>query len=122
MKQIIFLLSLLFVGLSTNAQNKTIPGSFIIKNLTDDNKLAFYTKAIEDANFEQYRLKEKNLILKFENGFELELLSAKQVFISNPTIVVSGYQVQYPDNYYMPTFSIAESGHITAVYNNPRKN
>ncbi len=100
----------------------TYKGSFVIKDLSDNHKLEFYTNAIESANFEQYRLQEKNVILEFSNGFKVELLSAKACFVKGNQINMNEYKTDFPEKFLLPTFFIAESSHITAVYNNPRKN
>ncbi len=122
MKKIIFPLLFLFAFIQANAQNKTIPGSFIIKELKDNSQLSFFTKSIEAANFEQYRLKEKSVMLEFSNGFKVELLSAKDCFVKGNQITINDYQTEYPIKFSLPTFFITETSHITAVYNNPRKN
>ncbi len=122
MKKIIFPLLFLFALIQANAQSKTIPGSFVIKDLNDNSQLSFYTTSIEAANFEQYRLKEQKVILEFSNGFKVELLSAKDCFVKGNEINMNDYLFEYPKRFLLPTFFINESSHITALYNNPRKN
>jgi hypothetical protein len=96
-------------------QNKTIPNSFIIHGDIGKDKLAFYTKSIEAADFEQFRLKSEPLILKFKNGFELELLSAKDLIVKNKEqkIDINRYVEIKPTDKY-PLFQVLDSGWIAA--------
>lgn len=98
--------------------SKTIPNSYIIHESSDAQKLAFYTKSIEAADFEQYRLRDANVELIFKNGFKLELISAKDLTIKNKMQNVNPnlYQVKsdVPANYIYPVFEITDSGWVTA--------
>lgn len=114
----IFLLCILFVcAFFMHAQNKTITGSFIIRDLSDNSKLEFYTKAIEKANFEELRLRNKSLEFKFENGFVLELSPATELktkgIISNTDI----YKEELDKNFQYPVFKISDEGLLVALYN-----
>ena len=101
--------------------DKTFPKSFVIHGKFSDELLNFYTKSIESANFEQYRLKTTPVILKFKNGFLLELLSAKEFVIKQKEVQIDINK--YSDNitaqgYKYPLFEILESGWITAGVEN----
>ncbi len=122
MKKTIFVAVIIITSLVVRAQNKTFQGSFVIIGLEDAGKLSFYTKAIEAANFEQYRLSEQKVTLEFSNGFKVELLSAKDCFVKGYEINMNDYLSEYPKRFLLPTFFITETRHITALYNNPRKN
>lgn len=122
MKKTIFVAVIILTSLVVRAQNKTFQGSFVIIGLEDAGKLSFYTKAIEAANFEQYRLSEQKVTLEFSNGFKVELLSAKDCFVKGYEINMNDYLSEYPKRFLLPTFFITETRHITALYNNPRKN
>ena len=98
------------------AQNKTISGSFEIKNLKDENQKIFYTKSILAADMENYRLKDKRVVLQFNNGFELEMLSAKEVFMKDNSFDPSSYPVDFPGRYLLPTFNILPGGQLEAIY------
>lgn len=97
----------------------TLKNSFIIHasslNKSDE---AFYTKSIEAADFEQFRLQNQPVILKFKNGFTLELLSAKDLLIKNlaPNLDINKYS-NYPamPNYKYPLFEILSTGWVTAA-------
>lgn len=94
-------------------QNKTIPGSFVILNNNHPEKEDFYKKSIEAASMEQYRLRDSRVRLEFENGFELELYSAKELFINNPSLILNNYPVKH-GNDKMPVFGILSTGHLTS--------
>ncbi len=117
--RISFLVYLFILGFNfANAQAaKTLPNSFVIHGKLSDEQLTFYTKSIEAADFEQYRLKTVSLILKFKNGFVLELLSAKDLMVKNKiqNIDYNGYPENVKAiNYKYPLFEINKSGWITA--------
>lgn len=100
------------------AQNTTIPGSFIIHGVNlQKADIDFYTKSIVAADFEQFRLKTETVILKFKNGFTLELISAKDVVVKNikQNLDINTY-TNYPatPNYKYPLFEILKSGWVTA--------
>ncbi len=83
--------------------------------------LDFYTKSIEAADFEQYRLKEESVTLKFKNGFLLELLSAKDITIKNKTQNIDFNKYPAKVNvvgYKYPVFEILKSGAITGEVGN----
>ena len=114
-----FLLCLFILGFNfANAQAaKTLLNSFVIHGKLSNELLTFYTKSIEAADFEQYRLKTESLILKFKNGFLLELLSAKDLMVKNKIQNIDFNR--YPENvktinYKYPLFEITKSGWITA--------
>jgi hypothetical protein len=96
---------------------KTIPGSFIIHGDLSAEQMIFFTRSIEAADFEQYRLQDAPVELDFKNGFKLELLSAKDLTIKNKNQNVNpnSYSVNppLPPNKY-PVFEILNSGWITA--------
>ncbi len=97
----------------------TIPNSFIIlgENLKPSD-IDFYTKSILAADMEQFRLQTETVILKFKNGFTLELLSAKQLVVENikPDIDITKY-TNYPSqhDYKYPLFEVLDSGWLVGV-------
>lgn len=101
------------------SQNKTtIKNSFVIhgENISSSD-LAFYTKSIEAADFEQFRLQTQSVLITFKNGFNLELISAKDLVVRNikPDLDINFY-TNYPamPNYKYPLFEILPSGWIVA--------
>jgi len=115
----LFFVSLAFISFS---QNKTIPGTFVFINNTAPEKEAFYKKSIEAADMEQYRLREKRVRLTFENGFEIELLSAKEIFLNNQSININNYETALAPGTEQPVFSVLDSGHLAAkVFSKSKK-
>lgn len=94
------------------SQAKTIPNSFEIIENTLVTQETFYKKSIENANFENYRLKNDRVKIMFENGFVLELLSAKELFIKNLAKNIDNYAETFPVRYELPLFFIQPNGQI----------
>jgi hypothetical protein len=105
---------------NSNPENKTLPNSFAIHGKLSSELLIFYTKSIENSNFEQFRLKSIPVILKFKNGFLLELLSAKELLVRNKEeqININKYADNIALGYKYPMFEILESGWIIAGVEN----
>jgi hypothetical protein len=112
-----FLLLLSNEGYSQTGQSRTLSNSFVIHGKLTDDQLKFYTKSIEAADFEQFRCKEQTITLKFKNGFELELLSAKDLTVKNKVQGIDFNKYSDPvanPGYVYPLFEIHETGFITA--------
>ena len=111
-------------GSFLNGQNKTLPNSFIIHGAMSTEKKVFYSKSIENADLETYRLKTEKVVLKFKNGFLLELIPAKELIIKNiaPSVDINKYSDQSSNlNYKTPIFQILDSGWLTAEIQNSNK-
>ncbi len=115
MKKIIFPLLFLFAFVA-NAQNKTIKGSFTLKNLVDQSKLEFYTSAIENANFEELRLLNQSQEFKFDNGFVLELPSAYELKNKGLISETSQYKLEHDKDFQAPLFSISTEGRLVSLH------
>jgi hypothetical protein len=105
-------------------QNKTFANSFVIHGVVTAEQRSFYTKSIENTNMEQFRLKTEKVVLKFKNGFLLELLPAKELSVKNiaTDIDINKYSDHVPTlNYKHPIFQILDSGWITAEVQNNTK-
>jgi hypothetical protein len=108
----------LFILCSLNilGQNKTIPNSIILKGVTDDSKLKYFETCILNASMESFRLKETDVVIKFKEGFECTLLSAKSLYIKGILVDPSNYQSKFNSEYRLPIFSISKSGSLLAEY------
>ena len=118
----VLLLALFFWGGSAvlKAQNKTLANSFVLLNNKFPDKADFYKKSIEAADMEQYRLRDKRVHLEFENGFEVELYSAKELFVNGQGLNLNQYEINPHGQ--VPVFNILPSGHLTAkVFNEQKK-
>ncbi|MCW3078020.1 MAG: hypothetical protein JWO32_2629 [Bacteroidetes bacterium] len=99
--------------------SSTYKNSFIIhgSSLSQSDK-DFYKKSIEAADFEQFRLQTQTVVLKFKNGFTLELIPAKDLVIKNivPMLDINKY-TNFPAEagYKYPLFEVLSTGWITAA-------
>lgn len=115
MKKATFFILLLFVFKgSLFSQAKTLPNSFILQGDFDKSKTEFFKNSILAASMETYRLKESDVVLKFKEGFECVIFSAKKCFLQGANINVNDYKTEFNADYYLPIFSIDPSGHILA--------
>lgn len=115
MKKIYTVLFSLLGGLSLWAN--TIPGSFNVLNETNAAKHGFYVQSIEAANLETFRLKDKRVVIHFDNGFDLELLSAQELFIQGKLTDASIYPVDKPKGYKEPVMTVLDNGKLVAAVN-----
>ncbi len=106
----------LIVGESLFAQATTAINSFKISNNKSPDKEELYKITIAKADMESFRLKEKNVVLKFAEGFECVLLSAHTLTNIGLSINLDDYSTDFPENFIMPSFSIAQNGTIIAGY------
>lgn len=118
MKKTFLVAALLFIGLGNFAQSpaSTVPGSFqLVKNQSPE-KAAFYSGAILKSNLESYRLKNKRVVLEFKNGFECELLSAKELFLKGDKVDMNTYSENFDKDFVLPVFSVSDNGWLMAEY------
>jgi hypothetical protein len=118
-KQILFFAFLMLLAAIVSAT--TIPNSFIISGNMTATQKAFYIKSIEAADMEQFRLQQQNVVLKFKNGFVIELLSAKELVVKGiaPNLDINLYVRGYVNpNYRPPLFEILSSGQLSAEIQN----
>lgn len=65
---------------------------------------------------EKFRLQDKEVTLKFDNGFDCIMTSAKQLFLNGNNINATSYELEFTKDYSLPNFNILESGQLMAVY------
>ena len=120
MKLLTYLSFTIIVSIASNnaaiAQGATVKNSIVIVNNTIPEKESYYKEAIYKANMESYRLREKNDTLKFKEGFDCVLLSAKELSNKGITIDVDSYQKDFVYNFRKPEFSITNDGYLVATY------
>ena len=98
--------------------SQTIPNSFKITNNRHPENAAFYTTSIEKANMENYRLRDKEVTITFENGFDCVMLSAKELFLKGTKLNAMNYEEKFAPLVSLPVFTILQDGHLMAVYQN----
>ena len=109
------LISILGLSLTNSfaQQNQTIPGSFSVIGESNPTQQTFYTQSIEKADMEKFRLKNEDVALHFQNGFECVLFSAKSLIVKGFNINPNLYPDQFQPTYTLPVFTILPSGQIT---------
>lgn len=115
MKKLLLFVFAAFIWNAAHAQ-QTVPNSIEIKNNKHPEKEKYYKDLIYKADMENYRLKEKDVVLKFTEGFECVLLSAKSLAASGKHINTDSYQMEFPEGFIMPSFSISQNGTLIAGY------
>jgi hypothetical protein len=119
---ILLLFAAFWISGSISAQEKTYPSSFTIIGENDQQKLDFYSESILNASMENYRLLDTDLTLKFKEGFECIMFSAKKVAASGGSnINLSNYLETFPSKYILPVFSITQDGKILGEVNRNEK-
>lgn len=89
---------------------------FYLTGPVTSGKEQFYKMAIALADMENYRLREKEVILEFEEGFKCVLPSAKQLIIKGHNVDPNRYQENFPVGFLLPVFSIKSDGQLIAKY------
>lgn len=64
-------------SLTENTEKKA---HYVIVSTGDVSDISFYTKVLDNSNFESYRLIEGRRTIRFDSGFTIELLSGKELF------------------------------------------
>ncbi len=113
---------MLLIFITNGVFSQTFPNSFSILNNKNPDKETFYKKSIEAADMEQYRLRNKRVRLTFDNGFEIELLTAKELFLNNQKINIITYETVLAPDAELPVFTVLDSGYLTArVFSKSKK-
>lgn len=110
-----FILVVCFSINKSYSQSKTLANSFEIIGDYDKSKLAFYEASILNANMEQYRLREKNVIVNFKEGFECIFYSAKRLSAKGMNIQFENYPIDFVEEFTLPVFSINSNGSLAAA-------
>ena len=93
--------------------NQEKKSSYTVVSTGDVTDISLYTKVLDNANFESYRLIEGRRTIRFDSGFTIELLSGKELFekygkrINYDVIQKWGDSGEYPH-----TLSITPEGYI----------
>lgn len=76
---------------------------------------------ITKSNLEGFRLLDQRVTLKFDNGFDIVLLSASELQQSGLISNANSYQTAFPANFKLPGFHLNQSGQIAAEYPSNKK-
>lgn len=105
---------LFFTCLSTIAQ--TPSGSFQITQTGSAESVGPYVAAIENADFETYRLQNQRVSLSFDNGLTFELLSAVEMQQAGIPVSIASYRESNSPDYQAPVLFLGPNGMIAAQY------
>jgi hypothetical protein len=111
-----FLLVFIISFLNVAYAQQTAKNSITIQNNQHPEKEQYYKDLIYKADMENYRLKEKDVVLKFTEGFECVLLSAQKISKLGKSVSVESYKTEFTEEFVMPSFSISQNGTIMAAY------
>lgn len=118
MKKLFLVCILLVCTFFLGAQTTPVE-SFKISNNTNPEKADFYKSVILKSNFEEYRLRNTPVTLNFNNGFTLELFSAKELENKGNSVEASRYKESVPENYQYPLFKISDDGILVTMHHSP---
>ena len=113
-----FLYLFLLLALTTTVSYSQTPsGSFNITDNGTATNVNSYVTAIENANFEPFRLSGESVYLSFTNGLTFELYSANAlVDMGFSSINPANYRATNGPNYTPPTLVLESNGMIRAAY------
>lgn len=113
----IFLVALLFVTSFANKLNAGTPvGTFTVVNHGSVTDTRAYETAIANADMEGYRYQNKRCTITFDNGVQIELLSATEMMQAGHTVNISDYKISDSPQWIQPTFHLNVDGTLSAIY------
>lgn len=111
--------SILFIGF---IYSQTPQNSFVIIENGNAENISDYQNAIQNADFESYRLRNDRLQLSFDNGLKFELVSAYEMQQLGYNIDPINYKENNPLNYQPPVLILGSNGMIGAQHSiNPNR-
>jgi hypothetical protein len=110
------LLCIVLLFFSIQLQAQTPSGSFQITENGMAENVGPYVAAIQNANFETYRLQNQRVSLSFDNGLTFELLSAAEMQQAGFEVSLSNYREANDPDYQAPILFLAPNGMIAAQY------
>jgi len=108
MKNVIIAFSLLISSTTLFSQDK----SYIITNEAQVRDINLYISAIENTNWDKYRLINERTIITFQKGVKIELLSADEMTEKGLEVDLTKILKEKPTHLYKPTFVLGKNGYI----------
>jgi hypothetical protein len=71
---------------------------------------------LSKLNLEAYRLRDKETIVFFENGFEIILFSAKQLLSTGKIQDANIYPIDFDRGYEIPRYTLLDNGNFLAAH------
>jgi hypothetical protein len=98
-------------------QTLTPAGSFQCRIKTPgDLSVSQISTYISKISFENYRLRDKQVVLKFDNGFDIVLLSANRIQTMGLIDNAATYQTDFTPAFILPVFHMISDGRVSAAY------
>lgn len=119
MRKILVLLLLLMPAFHLNVFAGTPAGTFTITNHGTVSDIQPYETAIANADLESYRYRNQRCVITFDNGLQVELLSAVEMQQAGHAIVVADYKTADNPNWIQPIFHLNADGTLSAMYTKP---
>jgi hypothetical protein len=97
----------------TRTENTEKKAHYVIVSTGEVSDISFYTRVLDNTNFDKFRLIEGRRTIRFDSGFTIELLSGKELYdkygkrINYDVIQKWGDTPEYPH-----VFSITPEGHL----------
>lgn len=110
------LLCLFLTGTLKAQSNFT--NDYVIVSTAGQTNLADYTQALDNANWETYRLQNSRVTLSFQNGFTIELKSATELQAEGFQVNPSVYRESQPSGYLAPVLHLLPGNKIGVVVTN----
>ena len=108
MKKLIIALSILLSSSALFGQDK----SYVLTSPAQVRDINLYITAIDNANWDKYRLLNERRTITFQKGVIIELLSADEMTEKGMEVDLSKILKQKPTTLYKPVFVLGENGYI----------
>ncbi len=123
MKRQLFLCFLILSAFVSYAQSN-ITNDYAIISTAGVPEIIVYKNALDNADWEPYRLLNTRLKFSFDNGFTIELKSAVELLNLGFPINLEDYRTAYPIGYSLPILKLLQ-GNVIGMQSNcnqPNKN
>jgi hypothetical protein len=115
-----FFTALLLILISAMRLTAGTPaGTFIVTNNGAVADVNPYITAIANADMESFRYQNKRCTIVFDNGLQVELLSATEVQALGIQINISEYKSEDTSGWIQPVFHLNNDGTLSAMYTKP---
>lgn len=90
--------------------------TFSVLNTGNVSNIKEYEEAFEKASMENYRYQDKRCVIRFDSGFEIEMLSARELIAKGQNINLNDYKTNDIQNWTQPIFHLNSDGTLSAIY------
>lgn len=118
-KLFVLIVLLTISAFQINVHAGTPVGTFTVINRGSVTDAQPYETAVAAADLESFRYRNTRCIITFDNGLQVELLSAAEMQQLGHNIVVGDYKVADEPNWIQPVFHLNQDGTLSAMYTKP---